>query len=92
MSLVPKGHPNCGCVCHRMPGVRHFIACCGSWGALVEEHMDKYAVQTDQDKIKMATAGADQDLCPKCERALDTTSNVPRCPNCGTEPFEKKDG
>lgn len=52
--------------------------------------MDKYAVQTDQDKTKTASSKTN---CPKCGREIVTTiSNVLHCPDCGTEPFEKKDG
>jgi rubrerythrin len=28
------------------------------------------------------------DVCPRCGKPVDRSGNVPKCPQCGTEPFE----
>jgi len=48
--------------------------------------MEKYGVQIDEKKEK--TAGTKK-TCPKCGAVLDSVF-PPKCPACGTEPFEKK--
>lgn len=52
--------------------------------------MDKLGVQTDKEKVKTASEGTKS--CPRCGMTLIPNTNVPQCPQCGTEPFEKKDG
>lgn len=48
--------------------------------------MDKYGVDTaKEDK----TADADP-KCPSCGKPVETDGEVRRCPDHGTEPFEKK--
>lgn len=47
--------------------------------------MDKFGVQTDASKQKLA--GIDK-TCPSCGSELVQNTNVPQCPSCGTEPFE----
>ena len=50
--------------------------------------MDKYAVEVDKTTTK--TAGTSR-TCPGCGGPLKTdNANVPHCPRCGTQPFEKK--
>lgn len=50
--------------------------------------MEKYAVMLDQEKIK--TAGSHSPRCSQCGSALEPISNVSKCPQCGTKPFEKQ--
>ena len=54
--------------------------------------MDKYGVVLDDEKAKTSSA---EKRCPKCGAVLDTyeeeAAAIPQCPNCGTEPFEKRD-
>jgi ribosomal protein S27AE len=50
--------------------------------------MDKYGVQFDDEKTKTA---ATTSRCPKCGRGLSKMELLEQhCPNCGTQPFEKK--
>lgn len=56
--------------------------------------MDKYAVELDNSLVKLASKGGN---CPKCGRLLHAKDGasgafVPPqyCPDCGTEPFEKR--
>ena len=53
--------------------------------------MDKLGVETDESITKEAS-GDPRKGCPRCGRKLlpSEQSNVPRCPNCGTEPFESR--
>lgn len=48
--------------------------------------MEKYGVEVDKRDNKVAGDGR---RCPRCRTPLDPQSNVPRCPQCGTEPFEE---
>jgi uncharacterized Zn finger protein (UPF0148 family) len=49
--------------------------------------MDKYGVdEQGAENEKVAAEG-----CPKCGAKVQKHGNVLACPNCGTEPFEKKD-
>jgi len=41
------------------------------------------------DKYNVVTRPFKGKKCPRCGAPLDD-SNVPHCPNCGTEPFEEK--
>lgn len=53
-----------------------------------DSSFEKYAVVEDNTD---ATKTASQDkTCPDCGAALELleTSNILRCPNCGTKPFE----
>ena len=56
--------------------------------ALKENVMDKFAVDEGQDQEEMEKAAAKG--CPKCGATPEKHGNILSCPNCGTEPFEKK--
>jgi len=62
-----------------------------SQDSVKELSMDKYAVATDEEKTKTAHL-LHKDLCPNCEQPLEEESAIPKCPKCGTEPFERKNG
>ena len=51
--------------------------------------MEKFGVDVDESLSKEAS-GDQKKLCPACGAALlpSDDTNVPRCPACGTEPFE----
>lgn len=55
-----------------------------------DEGMDKYAVAEDGSGVK--TAEAQEGHCPNCGAKLEpaATTNVLKCPKCGTAPFEDK--
>lgn len=52
--------------------------------------MEKYGVKVDETKQKTAST---QKTCPACGSQLvpEGTTNVPKCPKCGTRPFEKEE-
>jgi predicted RNA-binding Zn-ribbon protein involved in translation (DUF1610 family) len=52
-----------------------------------EKHMEKLGVDesADENLEKEATEG-----CPKCGAIPQRHGKVLVCPNCGTEPYEKK--
>ena len=50
--------------------------------------MEKYSVEQGQEGD--AKTAADRGKCPKCGRPLEKTASVHKCPEHGTEPFEKK--
>ena len=54
--------------------------------------MDKYGVVTKDDDL--TKTAAKKGTCPQCGADLDPKANVPKCPKCGTAPFEsrKEDG
>ncbi len=49
--------------------------------------MEKYGVETKTQEALMAQVTGE---CPVCKSKLETTK-PPKCPNCGTEPFESKE-
>jgi hypothetical protein len=51
--------------------------------------MEKRGVVLDDEKTKQAST---ENHCPKCGAELGKSVNFegPWCPNCGTEPFEKR--
>lgn len=51
-----------------------------------ERKMEKLGVVIDDEKSKTASAGKG---CPSCGSQLEK-SDYPKCPRCGTAPFEKK--
>ena len=51
--------------------------------------MDKYAVVEEPKSHNEKTAGP-TNSCPYCGMRLEETSNVSKCPRCGTRPFEKR--
>lgn len=53
--------------------------------------MEKYGVdinpehvKTSEDKLQVSAK------CAQCGTPLETSTNVPKCPRCGTEPYESK--
>jgi len=49
--------------------------------------MDKYAPDLEEkDLEKTAQSG-----CPRCGKKLNGKSNVPKCEDCGVEPWSKED-
>lgn len=53
--------------------------------------MEKYGVDTDTPKEKVAEVRGVAILCPHCQvkiRPASETGTVRLCPNCGSEPFE----
>lgn len=54
--------------------------------SLMEEPMEKYGVVTEEEK--KASEKKKTSDCPKCDSDLSKSSNVPKCPTHGTEPFE----
>jgi len=51
--------------------------------------MEKYGYVPNDELEKKS--GVDNNKCPKCGAELSSTS-PPVCPNCGSQPLEKKDG
>lgn len=49
--------------------------------------MEKYGVEQEQSTDKTA---AKVGTCPSCGQQLEASSAVPKCPKCGTKPFEQK--
>ena len=50
--------------------------------------MDKYAVVTEDEQVK---TGSTEKNCPKCGKDISDPHLPARyCPNCGTEPWEKR--
>ncbi len=49
--------------------------------------MEKYGVETKTDAALVAQVTG---ICPVCQAELET-KKPPKCPNCGTAPFEKKE-
>jgi hypothetical protein len=51
-------------------------------------------VVNDEEMSKEKTGGMTvykHEICPECEEGVvDRSGNVPTCPICGTEPFEKR--
>lgn len=50
--------------------------------------MEKYGVQLDSDGIKTSEDLTVTPRCKDCDSKLETIANVPKCPRCGTRPFE----
>lgn len=50
--------------------------------------MEKYGVQLDSESIKTSEDLSVTPKCAACGSQLETTANVPKCPRCGTKPFE----
>jgi len=53
------------------------------------DEMEKYGVDVDADG-KTKTAGEGPTRCPSCGGVVKYHGRIPRCENCGTEPFEKE--
>lgn len=53
---------------------------------LKESVMEKYGVDIDNEAMLMAKVTGE---CPACKSPLES-KDPPRCPKCGTAPFEKK--
>lgn len=57
--------------------------------------MEKYAVVEEASSTKTAQNATEAEgTCPICGTALEekTRTNVLKCPDCGTRPFEGSDG
>jgi len=54
---------------------------------------EKYGVSEDEEQVKIAEKETKR-MCPSCGATLESEEkmNVLKCPNCGTEPFERGDG
>lgn len=50
--------------------------------------MEKYGVQLDSESVKVSEDLTVAAKCGACGSALEPISNVPKCPRCGTKPFE----
>ena len=48
--------------------------------------MEKLGVQYDEEKSKTASTWK---ACPSCGHSLES-QNPPKCPECGTKPFEAR--
>lgn len=53
-----------------------------------EGHEKLGVVEDNEDAVKTATS---ERRCPDCGEKLDANANVPKCPRCGTKPFEGTD-
>lgn len=54
--------------------------------------MEKLGVHEDDELKKEAQDDAEKDPgCPGCGSGVEKHGNVLKCPDCGTEPFEKKE-
>jgi len=51
--------------------------------------MEKYGVEFDDELVKQAEKLGEY-RCPKCGVKLGNSQPPTYCPNCGTEPFEKR--
>lgn len=49
--------------------------------------MEKYGVDTT-DTVKVSEDLTVTPKCGACGAPLESTANVPKCPRCGTKPFE----
>ena len=52
--------------------------------------MEKFGVQVDEHTQGDEKRAGKGPSCPRCGERLRQDTNVPTCPTCGTEPFEKK--
>lgn len=52
--------------------------------------MEKYGVDLDPEQPKTAEELRVRPRCASCGVALEVNANVPKCPRCGTEPYEPK--
>jgi predicted RNA-binding Zn-ribbon protein involved in translation (DUF1610 family) len=50
--------------------------------------MEKYAVEIKEEDTKEKTANKRNLSCSFCGSKLEIESNVPKCPKCGTSPWE----
>jgi predicted RNA-binding Zn-ribbon protein involved in translation (DUF1610 family) len=50
--------------------------------------MEKYGVQLDPEGVKVSEDLTVTPKCGACGSPLEPTANVPKCPRCGTKPFE----
>ncbi len=51
--------------------------------------MEKFGVDTEEEPKTGAAGSSVRPVCPDCGATLEQASNVPKCPKCGTKPFEK---
>ena len=52
--------------------------------------MEKYGVDTT-DTVKVSEDLSVTPRCRTCGSKLESTANVPKCPRCGTEPYEAQE-
>jgi hypothetical protein len=51
---------------------------------------EKYGVDVGADGTKTSEELEVRVKCARCGAPLEETANVPKCPSCGTLPFEDK--
>lgn len=53
--------------------------------------MEKYGVDLDNERVKTSDDKLKVEAkCTQCGAPLEATANVPKCPKCGTAPYEPK--
>ena len=53
--------------------------------------MDKYAVDIEPEQVKTSEEKLNVvPRCVTCGAPLEINTNVPKCPRCGTAPYEPK--
>lgn len=50
--------------------------------------MEKYAVDIEKEQVKVSEDLKMTPRCASCGSTLETNTNVPKCPQCGTKPWE----
>lgn len=50
--------------------------------------MEKYGVDLDPEQTKVSEELSTRPCCAQCGAELEASSNVPKCPKCGTKPYE----
>jgi hypothetical protein len=68
-------------------GAARFRAAVALRQILKENSMEKYGVEMNNESVLLAKVTGE---CPTCKALLES-KDPPRCPNCGTAPFEKTD-
>lgn len=52
--------------------------------------MEKLGVAVEPEANEKRANSGGLYICPNCGRRVDPNTNVPKCPFCGTEPFEPR--
>jgi exosome complex RNA-binding protein Csl4 len=53
--------------------------------------MEKYGVDINPEHVKTSEEKLTTSAkCARCGALLEKVANVPKCPQCGTEPYESK--
>lgn len=50
--------------------------------------MEKYGVEVEKEQVKVSEDLTVKPRCAVCGAPLETSANVPKCPQCGTHPWE----